>query len=188
MTQYFLHGWCVGALSQDNRDFFSTLVMAPRKESIRILIIPFARERSRWDKKFEEIKERFFEVAEWKEIKIILSESDIQKCQEEIRKADIIFIWWGETEVLQAQLEKIEDFKEIISWKVVAGSSAGALIFSKYYYENDTHSYHNGFWFLDCGIICHWRNQEKELAHIKKYWWVNKVLCIAEWKYLILEC
>lgn len=188
MTRYFLHGWYVWTPSEDNKDFFRTLLRASEKKSIQILIIPFARDKSRWKRKFEEIKERFLEVVEEKEISIVLSKSNIKKCREEILKSDIIFIWWGETEILQNKLKEIQDLKECLSWRIIAGSSAWALVFSKYYYENDTDKYYQGFWFLPIGIICHWKNQKKELAHIKKYWWVNKVLCIAEWKYLILEC
>ena len=188
MIRFFLHGWYLWVLSEGNKKFFLELLEASKKREVRILIIPFARVESRWEEKKKEIQDRFSSVKWKKEIHVELAEYSIPKMVQQIRENDIILLWWWATEKLQNTLALIENLKDKLDWKIVAWSSAGTLVFSKYYYENDTASYHNGLALISVGMICHWKNQEMELAYIKKYWWVDEILCIPEWEYIIREC
>ena len=188
MIRFFLHGWYIWVQSEGNKKFFRELLEVCNKKERKILIVPFARAESRWEEKRKEVEERFFEVCWKKRIRIELASNTIAKLKEQILEHDIIFIWWWETIKLQKILEKIGNLKEILEGKMVAWSSAGALVFSKFYYENDTDSYHEWLSLLLVGMICHWKSQKKELAYIKKYWWVKEILCIPEWEFIIREC
>ena len=63
------------------------------KEDIHILIIPFARDSSLWDKKTIETKCRFDEVRGLKNIKFHVAENTIGNLKDEILSTDIVFIW-----------------------------------------------------------------------------------------------
>lgn len=187
MTRYYFHGGYAWIDTPSNREFFQSLRDEIQKEEIIILILPFAREKYRWEVKSKEVSEQFSRTQWNQKIIIAIGDEDIDILCDQIKNADVIFLWWGETEKLQRKIEMIPNFHRLLEGKIVAWSSAGALIFSQYYYENDNDRYSLWLWILPIGMICHWKNQEEQLAYIKKYWEVNEVLCIAEWKFLVRE-
>ncbi len=44
--------------------------------------------------------------------------------------------------MLQQKIEAIPDLETLFEGKVIASTSAGVLVLSSYYYENDTDSFH----------------------------------------------
>lgn len=187
MIHFFLHGGYAWAPSDQNKNFYRSLLFSVKKEKVKIVLLPFARDRLKWEEKKEELSLRFKEATVGQVLEIILVSETGNIGKEELSHADIIFLWWGDTLRLQNALKTIPELSEILDGKIVAGSSAWALVFSRFYYENDSNSYHEWLWFFPYGMICHWSNQHEQLEYIKKYGWVDRVLCISEWSFLELD-
>lgn len=64
----------------------------------------------------------------------MLSNDKIGAFVEQIKQADVIYLKGGNTNWLHDRLAEIPDLINLLSGKIVAGSSAGALVLSKYYY------------------------------------------------------
>jgi peptidase E len=184
MIHFFLHGGYAWVSSDQNRKFYRSLLSCVKKEKVKIVILPFARDRSKWEAKIEELSQRFEEASESQKLEIILLSDSMEWRKEEISHADIIFLWWWNTEKLLNTLKTIPELSHLLDEKIVAGSSAWALVFSKCYYENDTNTYHEWLWYLPYGMICHWSNQNSQLEYLKNYRWTRNMLCIKEWEFI----
>lgn len=186
MIQFYLHGGYIRIDTEKNRTLFREVLKQCPKVHPKVLIVPFARSFEKWDELFCQVSDQFARQSEIKQCSCVCA--SYEHIWEEIEQADIICIIGWNTERLQSKMSILNNLRELLNNKIVIGSSAGALMFASYYYENDTNEYFQGLWILPVGMICHWENQENELAHIKKYWWVNEILCIPEWDFIIREC
>jgi peptidase E len=148
MIHFFLHGGYAWAPSDQNKNFYRSLLFSVKKEKVKIVLLPFARDRLKWEEKKEELSLRFKEATVGQVLEIILVSETGNIGKEELSHADIIFLWWGDTLRLQNALKTISELSEILDGKIVAGSSAWALVFSRFYYENDSNSYHEWLWFF----------------------------------------
>ena len=187
MTKYYLHGWGISIRSEENENLFRELLDGNLVHT-NILIVLFAREKSRWDEKYLETVTRFQNVSGEKILHFECAQEDPLVLQNQIKRSDIIFIHGGDTQMLQNKFEKIPDLEMLFENKIIAWSSAWSLFLMEWYYENDTHTYHAWLSLIEAKCICHWKDQWNELEILKKYGEVNQeILLIPEWSYIIKE-
>ena len=140
MTKYLLHGGATRTLSKSNHDFFVEIVKN-LKTGGSLLICLHAKERQNWTERFEELKKRFIEETDRGDLNYILGSDAIKMLTTQITNAQTIYIHGGETPWLMATLKQISNLKSLFKNKVIAGSSAGAYVLSKYYYSNDYNNF-----------------------------------------------
>ena len=188
MTKYYLHGWYIWVISPGNTRFFTSIIEEVQKNDISLLLVLYAREASRWEAKARETEERFLRVSRDKNLSCTIASDDIETFKNQIQTSDIIFFHGGDTQKLQKKLEWIEALEKLLDGKIVAGSSAGALIFSEYYYENDNDRYHKGLGFFPLKMICHWNGQQSQMEHLCQLGDINSpILTIAEWEFIVRD-
>lgn len=154
-TKFILHGGMASIPCESNNNYYKEIINSVTG-SVKILLVYFAAGKERW-KELEKLhKNRFAAQAGGKEIEFQVASEKTDKFVEQIKWCDAMFIRGGLTPVLQAQLEKAPKFKDLIENKVIAGSSAGALVFAKYYYEQDYDKIFEGLDILHVKMITHY--------------------------------
>lgn len=107
---------------------------------------------------------------------------------DQIKSADVIYLRGGETEMLKEMLSKIKNLSELWQGKIVAASSAGVYVLSKYYYTNSKDDIYEGFGILPIKTFCHYAEEKSDkLEKLKKYGEDLKVYAIPEEKFFIIE-
>ncbi|MFA6306318.1 MAG: Type 1 glutamine amidotransferase-like domain-containing protein [Patescibacteria group bacterium] len=187
MTKYILHG---GAAKKDtiaNKNFFFEIANN-LPDSNNILIVCYAKEKDSWQEELGKDRHRFFSAAPQKAFDLILADENASVFIEQIKQADAIYMCGGNTSILKKYLEKISNLENLWKDKIVAGSSAGALVLAKYYYENDDDAYDKGLGILPLKIICHYTEElADKLERLKRYGGKFEVRVIPEEKFLIIE-
>lgn len=155
MTKYILHGGMAGLACESNDKYYQEIVSSAA-EPLKILLVYFAVEKERWAELAEWHKNRFVRQADGRKIGFEVASENAEECARQIGWCNVVYIRGGSTPKLQAQLEKIPNFKELIKGKVVAGSSAGAMVFAKYYYDQDEDNFIEGLDILHVKIMTHY--------------------------------
>lgn len=187
MIRYVLHGGATRRQTKDNARFFFEVTQG-LPESATILCVYFARNRVDWAQLFEQDKINFSSAVPDKNLRFELAQEETNVFVEQIKKTNVIFIPGGSTPILQSHLKHINDLKNLLQNKVVAGSSAGALVFAEYYYENDDDTYNQGLGLLPYKIICHYSEAiSGKREQLRKYGKNLEILNIPEEKFLIIE-
>lgn len=191
MTQYFLHGWYRTKKSEKNKIFFSELLQNfSKEEKTNVLIILFAREKEVWEKKFEQIKNSFLSASPKKDFHFEQANEENKLFIKQIKKSQILFITGGNSHILQNYLEKIPALKKLLRDKIIVWSSAGWLVFSRYYYENDDNTYNKWLGFIDAKLLCHYDKNTNEEAKkkLEKFWEKDIVVyALKEQEFIVVE-
>lgn len=154
-TKYILVGGYPHKAPDGGKAFCEELVKG-FNEPIKILNCLFARPIENWSKSFEQDKEFF--TRHLPEKKIEIKSATFDKFIEQIIWADVVYIRGGSSERLLIELLKNADFKNKLTGKTIAGSSAGANAISKYFYEPDSLKLEEGLGILSVKTIVHYRS------------------------------
>ena len=191
MTQYFLHGWYSSRKSEKNKIFFSEILESfSKEEKVSVLIILFARGKKCWEEKYEEIKNTFLYCHPSIKFDFKLASKENKDFIDQIKTSQIIFFSGGNSHILQKELEKITMLEKLFKDKIIVGSSAGCLIFSRYYYENDDDSYNKWLGFLNAKVICHYDKNTNEEAKkkLENFWEKDiAVYALKEEEFMVIE-
>jgi peptidase E len=186
ITKFILHGGNTSQKSKDNDDFFAE-ILKDLESPVKVLIIYFSRKKSEWNKLFKDDSDNFKRVIGGKKIHLVLATKNINEFRKQIQDCDALYMRGGETKWLMSQLSKVDDFSEIIKGKVVAGSSAGAYVLSKYY-MNSKGEMGKGLGILSIKTIAHYNKSKKhELEKLKTYGKNLKIFAIEEMKNCVIE-
>lgn len=152
-TKFVLAGGVI-TKKNDGRDF---LEEATKDFSgpVRILDCLFARKEKDWEKLFEEDKEFYKERIEKK---FVLELAKPEEFAEQVKRNDVIIIRGGSTDLLLEILKRNLSWVEFIDGKTIAGTSAGADAFVKYYSNLDGKGVGEGLGFLKIKVIVHWKS------------------------------
>jgi peptidase E len=146
------------------RYFFNEILegLSKKKGMILVLVVPFARYKDDWGKIFKKYSKKYNGLKIKKSF--ILASPNKEVFKKQVKKSNLIFLCGGGEEPLMEYLKdvKLEDLNN----KVVVGVSAGANVFSKYYYSNDRNKIGRGLGLLPIKTICHYNN--KRLGRLKK--------------------
>lgn len=187
MTKYILHGGEASRQTEDNKKFFFEIT-ARLPDHANILCVLYARKKEDWPEKFAKNKTFFSAAAPQKNFNFIVADEKPDTFIAQIKIADVIYLRGGNTHLLKSYLEKIDNLENIWKDKIVSGSSAGALVLSKYYYENDDDTYSKGLGILPFNIFCHFSKNDLDKAQKLKELGENlEVKMIPEEKFIIVK-
>lgn len=161
MTKYILHG---GAWQStvDYRPFFQEM-LRDLPNNPTILCTYFARDKGRWKENFLEDQQKFSSLSDTK-VTYQMADENTDTFSEQLKNSHLIYIRGGDSHVLQKYLENVSHIETLLKGKTVSGSSAGALVLSEYYYENDDNTYNKGLGILPIKTICHYTEDQHAIV------------------------
>jgi peptidase E len=170
MTKFILHGGNTGRKTKDNKDFFFEM-SADLKNPVKVLCVYYARPEEDWNRLFKQDQASFSKAALAQQIEFERAETNHEIFKEQLENSDVIYIRGGSTEMLLNMLKTIENFSDLITDKVVSGSSAGACVLLKYYCIGSKNAFINeGLGILDIKTIVHYdSNNKKLLQDLEKF-------------------
>lgn len=187
MTKYILHGGATRNKTEDNSRFFGEIISS-LSNNATILCVYFAKPKELWSEIFRQEKINFSSVAKGKVINFLLASEETDIFVEQIKKSDAIFLRGGDTDKLKEALSGVGDLGDLWKDKVVAGSSAGVYVLSKYYYTNTKDGISEGLGILPIKSFCHYTDEKQvKLEELKSYRENLKVYAIPEEKYFVIE-
>jgi peptidase E len=155
MTKYFLHGGMTGVPCENNDNYYKKILNSV-SGTVKVLLVYFAAEKDRWDELSEQHQAKFMAQADEKKIEFEIASDNVGEFAKQVKWCDIVYIRGGSTPMLQTQLEKVSNLQELFEGKIVAGSSAGAIVFAKYYYDQDSDKIFEGLDMLHVKMITHY--------------------------------
>jgi len=161
MTKFILHGGDTSDINVDNDNFFKEFGKE-LKDNGKILLNYFARDEHEWDRLAKEDQDRISRLNKNKEIRFEIAKEDI--FEKQIRLADVIYFRGGDTYKLLEILKKIKKLESLFEGKIIIGSSAGACVLGKYFYDNDYDKFDEGLGFVNFKIFCHYDESCLELV------------------------
>lgn len=167
MTKYILHGGQTRELNDDNNNFFSEITSG-FEGKIKILLCYFAREEEEILECASKDKELFIKNSKNKSIEFEIA--DENRLSEQLRQNDIFYIRGGDTEQLVEKINKTENLEILFENKVVAGSSAGVYVLTKYFWGNDSDKIGEGLGIFNIKAFCHCTpNDWKKIKQLLEY-------------------
>jgi len=174
----------MGQDNEQNKKFFSEIVK-DLKDGDKILIVGFARNSDEYQIIFERDKASILDNAEGKQIEILwANEKDFLK---QIEQCSAVLIEGGDTFKLLEVLKKNYDFQKFLDGKIVAGSSAGAYVLSKYFYSNSKDKIFEGLGILPIKILCHYEGNKDAIERINQYHDELELIILKDYEYKIIE-
>lgn len=158
MTKFILHGGRAKDDCADNDVFFREMLVGTHNQ-VNILLCYFARSESEWESHAQRDIRYFRRNCDDKNLTFEIAK--VENLESQILASDVIYIFGGETSRLVQVMKTIPNLNGLLAGKVVGGSSAGAYVFSKYYFENDIKKIGTGLGILNMKIFCHY-SEEKE--------------------------
>lgn len=157
-TVFYLHGGNTDMDTKDNKWLFTE---SPDVVSARnILVVYFARPHHTWDEQYLYDKKKF--SAGKKDKQVELASVDKAIFAKQLEAAEVVFIRGGDTDILLSALKKVSNFHGLIRGKVIVGSSAGALVFARYYWSNSRRVVQAGLGILPVKLFCHYTAQDTD--------------------------
>lgn len=157
MTKYILQGGGMKEFSvRKYINQWKVFKLIPPKS--KVLVVFFARPKETWATLYNKIKNLRFVFGRW-DIDYVLASDDTAEFLRQIQECDVLYFRGGSTPMLQKKLAEISDFKQRLKDKIVIGSSAGSLVFTKYYYDQDYDQIFEGLNFLNVKMITHYKSK-----------------------------
>ncbi len=82
--------------------------------------------------------------------------ADPEKFAQQVDWADVVYLTGGFTDVLNSALKKDTRWLQYLEGKTIGGTSAGADVLGKYFYNLDTLVLGDGLGLLPIKVIPHW--------------------------------
>lgn len=190
-TKFILGGGYLDKASDGGKAFYEELIR-DHVEPVKVLICLFARKKEVWNQVFEETKEVFNKfVADRKiELKIASQEEFV----EQVKWADSIFLKGGFTEQLLGILRTCDGWQNELDGKTIAGSSAGADVLVKYFYNLDTMQLGSGLGLIPAKVLVHFEsdynalniNWERVYSELQAYKEQLPILALKEGEFKII--
>ena len=196
MTKYILNSGGVSNNPDLAKKFFAEILKG-LDSSPRILICAFAQPREDWDKRFkddQESRSNFFPEG----VDPVFELAFPEKFEEQVRKADVVYIHGGDDYLLQFWLKQF-DLLKIWEGKVVATSSAGSDALVKYFWTCDWRQCMDGLGILPIKFLPHYESAygaddsrgpidwNKGLEELKNYKENLPIYALKEGEYEVFE-
>ena len=190
MTKYILGGGRTQKPADRGRAFCEELVKdIELYRPVKILDCMFAIPMNGWDEKLKEDNQMLSEFIT--NFELILA--DVDKFEEQVKDADVIFLRGGETDVLIDLLKKTGDWTKYLDGKTIAGTSAGAMAIAKYSHALEQDKLMEGLGLLPVKVIAHWKTDiyevdwDRALKEIKDYKEDLPVYTLAEGEFKVFN-
>ncbi|MCF7831393.1 MAG: Type 1 glutamine amidotransferase-like domain-containing protein [Candidatus Pacebacteria bacterium] len=159
-TKFILHGgFDKNKTNEDNRLFYSE-ILKDASDDTNILLVPFAKDEDRIIPATEKISKEFQIVSDGKILHITVATHD--DFLKQLAGADVIYFHGGVSTKLLEALKPYGDLSSYFKEKIVAGESAGANIFSTYFYSPHADQVLEGLKILPIRMIPHYTEDKKD--------------------------
>ena len=187
----FLHGWVTSPRTEKNKKFFQEVVKAGGN---KILIFPFAQNDKKYDLQFDVDSQKFIDHNPDADIECVMASDDIDILIEQIKEYDSLYFCGGTTKYHVDVINQVLNYMDLFIDKVISWSSAGSLMWSKYYYDQDFEVVYKWLWLIDSKMICHWwsdrypsKDDKIRLEELKNYEEDLPIYKIREQEYEVFE-
>ena len=188
MTTYILHVGNTKIESAHNELFFKQFTDLVQKDSVKILLCYFAREKKFWNEQFENDKAKILKQSIKKaEINII---DTVDFLMRQLKEADLLYFSAGEEEFLRPYMAQLNFLKDALHNKIFIGSSMGSFLAAKNYVlslsNQKEDKVYEGLGLIPYNILCHWnveKNQEKKINMLREKDPQTPLLLIEEEKF-----
>ena len=186
-TKYILHGGAARRETEDNKKFFEEITKG-LSDSSNVLVICYAKPKETWNETLKAVKKTISSASPQKVLNFELASDKTSAFIEQVKKADAIYLLGGDSHTLKEYLSYFPDLSKLWAGKTVAGSSAGALVLSKYFYENDDDTCNEGLSILPFKTFCHYAEEKSDkLEKLRQFGENIEVRTIPEEKFFIIE-
>ncbi len=157
MTKYILHGGDIRNSYDEGKAFFSDMVDGLGLKP-KILLCFFAQPKAVWQDKYMEWRVRIAASAPRYSIQFGLATQKDFKNQSEDYEA--LFVYGGDSTKLINEIKELVNYGEVLGrFKVIVGSSAGAIMLSKYAWDCDARSVVEGLSFVPAKVLVHFESE-----------------------------
>jgi len=186
---FFLHGGRSDVDSENNKKFFQNTC----HDGNKILIFPFALDKSEWDELCIKYEKRWMMYNPDKRLSFACAKPESLNLIKQIQESNVLFFCGGPFPKWHLEvLDKIENLRALLQDKIIVGVSAGALIRSKVYYSpryEKIRTTWNGR--LNIKMMVHrwanrhpWLSKEERLKLLEDYWEKLPIYKIPEQEYI----
>ena len=187
MTKYFLHGGYEDRDNEENTRFFKNLV-GKLAQNATVLLVLFARPESDWSEKSEKLIRMFSKVSGDKNMQFVIANAETDEFLKQLKKADLVYLRGGNTQMLREALEQVGDLRRLFEGKIIAGSSAGAYLLSKYYYTRSLGEFVEGFGLVPVKVMCHFvPEMEAKVEEFKDFEEDLPVVMLKDYAFEVFE-
>ena len=184
MTKYILHGGRTSDKNPGNECFFREIT-SELKGDIKILLNYFTRGKNDWEKLAKQDKTNFLQQSEQNDIKFTIARK--KNFVKEIKNSHVLYFRGGNPFLLLEKLKQISNLENYFQNRVIAGSSAGAHILSRYFYSKVKHRVGKGLGILNIKICCHHSSKSVNIIRkLKRYKEDLPILALPEYKTVVL--
>lgn len=156
-TKFILHGgFTKGKTDEDNSKFYAE-ILKDAPEKAKVLLVCFAKDDDRIPDATTRVMAELNKNKWQKEI--IFEIANKESLLEKIKLFDVIYFHGGRTLKLLETLKGFPDFRNSFDGKIVAGESAGANVWGRYFYSPNADSIGEGLGYLPIKIIPHYIEQ-----------------------------
>ncbi len=188
MTTYILHGGRTKIDSANNELFFKQYTDLVQKDTVKILLCYFAREKKEWEGLFENDKGKILKQTTKKvEVNIV---DTVEFLMRQLKEADVVYFSGGEEEFLRPYLKQLSFLKDALRNKIFIGSSMGSFLAAKNYVlslsDQNEDTVYEGLGLAPYNILCHWnieKNREIKINMLKEKDSQIETLLIEEEKF-----
>jgi hypothetical protein len=157
MTKYILHGGDIRNSYDEGKAFFTDmvdgLVLKPK-----VLMCFFAQPEAVWNDKYMEWRVRIAASVPRYSVQFGLATHKDFKDQSEVY--DALFIYGGDAALLIDTMKKLGNYREILDkFKAIAGSSAGAIMLSKYGWDCNERKIVEGLGLVPAKVLVHFESE-----------------------------
>lgn len=156
-TKFILHGgFHPGSTSEDNTSFYKE-ILKDAPQNVKILLVPFAKDPERISASTEKITSEFNKNKEQRYVTIEVANE--KEFLHQIKTANVIYFQGGKSIKLLEALKKYSHLEEVLLGKIVAGESAGANVWGKFFYSPHANTIFQGLGILPLKIIPHYKKE-----------------------------
>lgn len=182
-TKFILHGgFTKGKTEEDNSKFYIE-ILKDVPEGAKILLVCFAKDDERVPETTTKVMAEFNKNKRQKEITFEVANE--KSFAEQTKSANVIYFNGGITLKLLESLKKIPTLKNSLNGKIIAGESAGANVFGKFFYSPSSDKVDEGLGFLPVKIIPHY--SEKYKGKLNNVGQNLELLLLPEYEYKTFE-
>lgn len=182
-TKFILHGGFAKGKTEENNGEFYTEILKDATEGAKILLVCFAKDDERVPIATERVKIEF-NKSKWQK-EITFDVANEKSFLEQIKIANVVYFHGGTTLKLLEALKKFPNLKNSLDGKIIAGESAGANVFGKFFYSPSADKVDEGLGFLPLKIIPHYSEIYK--GKIDGFGDGLELLLLPEYQYKVFE-
>ncbi len=192
MTRYILIGGYTSRAPDGGKALCMELVKG-FDQPVKILFVFFALPKKAWSTKLNETKQLLMSNVPDTQLDVRMADykNMVQLCQ----WANVIYFSGGKMDPLYKALDKNKEWMKTVDGKTVAGSSAGAIMLSRYSYDPDNLCVIEGRGLLPVKVIVHYQsgynaphvNWDKAYQELEGYKEKLEIAALPEGQFRVFE-